>query len=174
MAFAQAVHVRRMIESIAVEPKQTFWIMTMNLLIESAAIEWCKVFGSWDEHTHWTQVASENDHEKIRRELLLALGLTLSEWEAYRDTIVNYRNQMVAHHDLDAFVAAYPQFDPALNAAEFMFDQLRAKADQDWLGGIPTSLDRWARGVAGNMTPIVKKSFWASAELGSNVPSART
>ena len=88
MAFAQAVHVRRMIEGIAVEPKQTFWIMTLNLLIESAAIEWCKVFGSWDEQTHWTRAFPETDHERFRTELLLALGLESAEWETYRDTIV--------------------------------------------------------------------------------------
>ena len=170
MAFAQAVHVRRMIEGIALEPKQTFWIMTMNLLIESAAIEWCKVFGSWDEQTHWRQAFATQDHDTLRSELLTKLGLKASEWETYRDTIVDYRNQLIAHHDLNASVAAYPQFDPGLIAADFMFDQLRAKADPDWLGGIPTSLDRWASRVASNMMPIVQKSFAASAELGSNVP----
>jgi hypothetical protein len=172
MAFAQAVHVRRMIEGIAVEPKQTFWIMTLNLLIESAAIEWCKVFGAWDEQTHWTRAFPNADHASVRTKLLLALGMDAAAWEAYRDTIVDYRNQLIAHHDLNASVAAYPQFDPGLNAAAFMFNQLRAKADQDWLGGIPTSLDRWARAVASNMEPIVIKSFAASAVLGSNVPRA--
>ena len=31
MVFAQSVKVRRMIEKIALDPKQTFWIMTVNL-----------------------------------------------------------------------------------------------------------------------------------------------
>ena len=170
MAFAQAVHVRRMVQGIALEPKQTFWIMTMNLLIESASIEWCKVFGSRDEQTHWTQSFPNEAHEELRAQLLAKLGLTLKEWEKYRDTIVGYRNQVVAHHDLNASVAAYPQFDSALMAADFMFAQFRGRADQDWLGGIPTSLDRWARRVSANMEPIVRRSFAASAELGSNVP----
>jgi hypothetical protein len=172
MAFAHAVHVRRMIEKIAVEPKQTFWIMTLNLLIESATIEWCKVFGAWNEQTHWTQAFPKADHNSVRAKLLLALAMDAAAWEAYRDTIVDYRNHMIAHHDLDASVAAYPQFDPGLKAATFMFDQLRAKADQDWLGGIPTSLDRWAHGLASNMQPIVIKSFEASAVQGSNVQRA--
>jgi hypothetical protein len=170
MAFAQAVHVRRMIETIAVEPKQTFWIMTQNLLLESAAIEWSKVFGSWDEQTHWTRAFSRDDQERLRTELLHTLRLDAEGWETYRASIVDYRNQLIAHHDLNATVVAHPQFDLALTAAAFMFDQVRSKADQDWLGGIPTSLDRWARGIAANMTPIVEKSFAASAVLGSNVP----
>src|SRR5262245_14944187 len=100
MAFAQAVQVRRMIEGIALEPKQTFWIMTMNLLIESAAIEWCKVFGSWEEQTHWTKAFPKDDHENLRSELLAKLGMKTADWEAYRDTVVDYRNQLIAHHDL--------------------------------------------------------------------------
>lgn len=159
-----------MIEAIAVEPKQTFWIMTLNLMIDSAVIEWCKVFGSWDEQTHWTRALRKEDHDQVRTDLHFALGLNSKGWEAYRETIVEYRNQLIAHHDLDATVAAHPRFDLGLIAATFIFDQLRVRADQDSLGGIPTSLDRWARGVASNMRPIVTKSFAASAVLGSNVP----
>ncbi|MCZ2078026.1 MAG: hypothetical protein LC130_23845 [Bryobacterales bacterium] len=59
-----------MIEEIALEPKQTFWIMTLNLLLDAAAIDWCKVFGSWDEHTHWTNVIPNERHEEVRADLL--------------------------------------------------------------------------------------------------------
>jgi hypothetical protein len=31
MAFAQSIKVRRMVEKIALDPKQTFWIMAVNL-----------------------------------------------------------------------------------------------------------------------------------------------
>lgn len=169
MLFAQAVHVKRMIERIAAEPKQTFWIMTMNLLMDSAALEWSKVFGSSNEDTHWTQVFPNEAQERIRAELLQRLKMQQADWERYRDSVVGYRNQLVAHHDLAASVAAYPRFDAALVAASVVFDQVRAAADQEWLGGIPTSLERWARTVAGNMSAIVVKSFAASAELGPNV-----
>jgi hypothetical protein len=46
MAFTQYVKVRRMISEIATEPPQSFWSMNLNLLIDAAAIEWAKVFGS--------------------------------------------------------------------------------------------------------------------------------
>jgi hypothetical protein len=173
MVFSQAVHVRRMIEGIALEPKQTFWIMTMNLLSDTAALEWCKVFGSWDEDTHWTRAVPKEKHDGIRADLLKAIGLAQADWEKYREGIVSYRDQMVAHHDLGATVANYPHYDAALVAANFMFDQLRNVADPDSLGGIPTSLDRWSRTVAQNMSAIVKNAFKASASLGSNVRAAR-
>lgn len=172
MAFAQAIKVRRMVEGIALEPKQTFWIMTVNLLADAASIEWSKVFGSWDEDTHWTRVVPKDEHDKVRSALLGELGFSKTEWERYRDEIVGYRNQLVAHHDLAATVAKYPHYDKAIVAANFMFDQLRGLADPDLLGGIPTSLEGWSNTVAGNMSVIVRKAFQASATLGSNVPSA--
>jgi hypothetical protein len=171
MVFAQSVQVRRMIEGIALDPKQTFWIMTVNLLADAAALEWCKVLGSRDEDTHWTRVVPKERHEEIRANLLKAIGLKQAEWEEYWNSIVSYRDQMVAHHDLDAAVANYPHYDVAILAANFMFDQLRNIADPDSLGGIPTSLDRWSRTVSGNMSAIVRKAFEASALLGSNVPT---
>lgn len=171
MVFAQSIQVRRMIEGIALSPKQTFWIMTVNLLADAAAVEWCKVFGSRDEDTHWTRVIPKERQDEIRVGMLKAIGFTQEEWEEYWNSIVSYRNQMVAHHDLDATVDKYPHYDVAILAANFMFDQLRNIAEPDSLGGIPTSLDRWSKTVAKNMSAIVKKAFEASALLGSNVPT---
>lgn len=172
MCFAQWVQIRRMIEGIAVEPAQTFWIMNINLLADAAAIEWSKVFGSRDEDTHWTKAFPKERHDELRAALFKHVGLTKEEWEKYRDGIVTYRNQVVAHHDLDANVEKYPHYDVAILASNFMFDQIRAAANQDGLGGIPISLDRWSNTVAGNMSAIVKKAFGASAALGSNVAKA--
>jgi len=172
MVFEQSIKVRRMIEGIALNPKQTFWIMTVNMLADAASVEWSKVFGSWDEDTHWTRIIPNERHDEVRAALLSELGFTQAEWESYRHEIVGYRNEMVAHHDLDATIARYPQYDKAIVAANFMFNQLRSIADPDQLGGIPTSLDRWSTTVADNMSLIVRKAFQASATLGSNVRSA--
>jgi hypothetical protein len=169
LAFAQAARVQRMIEEIASDPTQTFWIMTINMLLDTTAVEWSKVFGSNKEDTHWTHVFPEKRHDEIRAGLLKAVDQSEEEWKKYRESIVSYRDQIVVHHDLDATVAKYPNYDVALLAANYMFDQIRAVADQDGLGGIPTRLDRWSEGVAGNMRAIVKKAFEASATLGSNV-----
>ena len=171
MIFAQSIKVRRMIEGIALDPKQTFWILTMNLLGDSASLEWSKVFGSWHEDTHWTRVVPKARHGEVRAALLVQLSFTQPEWKAYQNEIVAYRNEIVAHHDLKATVAKYPRYDKAIVAANFMFDILRGIANPDQLGGIPTSLDRWSDTVAGNMSVIVRKAFEASATLGSNVPS---
>ncbi|RUP23435.1 MAG: hypothetical protein EKK45_29805 [Curvibacter sp.] len=171
MSFSQAVHVRRMVAKITVDPKQTFWILVVNTLLSTAAVEWSKVFGSRSEQTHWTHRIPEGEQPAIRDALLQQLTMTPDQWSEYRKTIVDYRDQLVAHHDLNATPKYIPKYDHALVAADFMFTELRGRADQDWLGRIPVNLDEWARGVAGNMSAIVRKAFTASADLGSNVPS---
>ncbi|MCZ2078028.1 MAG: hypothetical protein LC130_23855, partial [Bryobacterales bacterium] len=76
----------------------------------------------------------------IDQRFLSTLGLSADEWEAYRQSIVGFRNQMVAHHDLNATVRNYPRYDLALAGADFMFSAIRDLADPDSLGGIPSSL----------------------------------
>jgi hypothetical protein len=173
MAFAQALQVYRMIVEIAVEPKQTFWNMTINLLFDTAAVEWAKVFGSWAEDTHWTKALPPEQHDETRAALLAHLGLTAEEWVAEREAVVSYRDQHVSHHDVDSTVAKLPRYDVPFKAACFMFDRIRAVADQNWLGGIPEDLGRWSTTVAGNMRVIVRKAHAATAMLGSNVSGAK-
>lgn len=169
MKFSQSIQVRRMMQEIVKEPKQNFWVMTTNLLMESAANEWCKVFGSDDQDTHWKCVIPNERHDEIRAGLLKATGLTLEDWKKYREHIVTYRDKMIAHHDLDVQMANFPHYDVAILAANFMFDSLEYFASDGLLGDIPQSLDRWSQSVARNMKPIVTKAFEASATLGSNI-----
>jgi hypothetical protein len=173
MSFAQWLKVHRMLVEIAVEPKQTFWNMTINLLFDAAAVEWAKVFGSWSEDTHWTKALPPEQHDATRAALLGHLGLTAEQWATQKEAIKMYRDQHVSHHDVDSTIAKLPHYDIAFKAACFMFDRIRAVADQNWLGGIPDDLERWSNTVAGNMSVIVRKAHAATATLGSNVPSAK-
>jgi hypothetical protein len=169
MTFAQWVRVRRMIAGIALEPKQTFWNMSMNLLFDAATLEWAKVFGRYGDDTHWTNVIPTDEHDEARAALLKQLELTQTEWAAARDSIVTYRDEHVAHHALGSTLENFPHYDIALKAAFFMFKRVPVVADQARLGGIPTDLDIWSNTVAENMSAIVRKAHAASATLGSNV-----
>lgn len=169
MAFAQALQIYRMIIEIAREPKQTFWNMTINLLFDTVAIEWSKVFGSWREDTHWTKVIPLEQHDATRTALLAHLALTAEQWAAAQEAVKTYRNEHVAHHDLASAIAKLPRYDVPYKAACFMFERIRAVADQNWLGGIPKDLEVWSTHVASGMKVIVRKAHAATATLGSNV-----
>jgi hypothetical protein len=170
MAFAQAVKVMRVVQGTSEVVPQTFWRLVANSLNETATIEWCKVLGSWKETTHWTQVIPRKRHKDMRKALHAAVGLDAQQWRAYHASILKYRNQMVAHHDLKANVPTYPHYDHALLAAYFMYDQIYALLPEDQRGGLTSSLDRWSKTVAGNMRAIIRAAYAGSRVLGSNIP----
>ena len=101
------------------------------------------------------------------------LGLTAEQWTAQQDAIKTYRDQHVSHHDLDSTITKLPHYDVALKAACFMFDRIRAVADQNWLGDIPEDLDDWSDHVARGMKVLVLKAHAATAPLGSNVSGVK-
>jgi hypothetical protein len=167
--FAQAVKVKRSVEANALDPPQTFWVYLQNLMSEKATIEWSKVFGSWDDDTHWTRAVPKDQHDETRRQLLDVVGMEGKQWKEYRSTIVDYRNQIVAHHDLEANIAKYPHYDAALKAAYFIYGRLHGLVHHDSRGGLPESLEQWSNTVAGNMTAIIRNAFAGSAPMGSNM-----
>ena len=168
--FSQAVKLKRVLEVNAMEPAQTFWRYLMGVMTDRAAIEWCKVFGSRQDDTHWTRATPRGQHDRIRQGLLAAIKLDEKGWANYRVSVVDYRNQIGAHHDLDANVLKYPHFGVALQAAYYLYDRLNELLKDEERGGLPESLERWSNTVAGNMTPIVRHAFAGSAKLGSNMP----
>ena len=169
MAFAQALQIYRMIIEIAREPKQTFWNMTINLLFDTVAVEWSKVFGSWRENTHWTKALPPEQHDATRTALLAHLGLTPEQWAAEQDAVKTCRDEHVSHHDLASTIAKLPRYDFPYKAARFMFERIRAIADQNCLGGIPKDLEVCSTHVASGMKVNVRKAHAATATLGSNV-----
>lgn len=147
-------------------PEINFWVYTTNVLLNEAAIQWSKVFGSTEEQTHWTKSFDQTDREQMRNQLYQHLGMTKNQWREYRATVVDFRNQMAAHHDLNAAIQKYPHFEVALNAADFMYGQLLKQVPDNNGGGLAwQGLLKWAAHVSRHMRPIVARSFEASAAL---------
>jgi hypothetical protein len=169
LKFAQVVKIKRVLVAEALHPAQTFWYFVTGATTDIATIEWCKVFGSHGDDTHWTRVLPPKEHDRTRQDLLTTVKLDQEKWEQYRDSVVRYRNQLGAHHDLDANVDKFPHFDHALLAAYFMYERFYNLLPENELGGLPQSLERWSDTVIGNITPIIKKAFAGSAPLGSNM-----
>lgn len=171
MSFHIAAQCKRLIVEVTAEPKQTFWNYTAGILTDRATIEWCKVFGSRNEETHWRNAVPTADQTGVFAELLQATGLDEAGWTAYQSSLLDYRNMVAAHTDLDApnVVTNFPHFDVALLAAEYMFDVLYGMLSDDEKGGLNSSLVRWSRSYVGGMRPIVAAAFAGSRSLGSNV-----
>jgi hypothetical protein len=98
---------------------QNFWIYAFNNYFDMAVLEWCKVFGSRGEPTHWSAVVQDAD--SFRAALLAELKLSRDEWRGYWEQMKNYRDLAVVHHMQDPRVTSYPTLDIALQATSFYY-----------------------------------------------------
>jgi hypothetical protein len=118
----------RSLEPFKDEFEQNYWILILNNFLDIATLEWCKVFGSRSEATHWSSLVE--DIEGFRNGMLEKLGVSQAEWDAYWENIKNYRDQVVAHHQRTSDVSHYPDFGHALVSCfyyyEILIKQLRA------------------------------------------------
>lgn len=102
--------------------EQNYWILIFNNFLEIAVLEWCKVFGSNTDTTHWTNHI--NDEAGFRSNLLKRLNLTQPEWDNYWQEMKNYRDKVVAHHEYDPKITNYPDFSHALESCYFYYEIL--------------------------------------------------
>ena len=74
--FVRVALVRRALQAANAEPHLTFWVVINNALLDTAVIDWCKLFGSDDEEhqpTHRKNVVT--DEATFRDGLLTAVGV---------------------------------------------------------------------------------------------------
>ena len=121
-----------------------FWGTTASAHLELATVVWCKVFGSYNEKTHWkktlTDHIEEQASEDFRRRVLSKTGLTQKQWEAYHKKMLGLRDRFIAHLDLsNPFNEPAPLFDTALQVAY---------AYQEWVKAL-------IKASLGNSTPLV-------------------
>jgi hypothetical protein len=170
LEFAQAVHVKRMLESVTAKPLQNLWVVLTGSLMDQAAITWCMVFGSTTNNaTHWRNVTPEALHGKTLAGLLAATDFTEDQWKEYWETIVDYRNMHAAHRDMSAVdkIERFPHYTKALEAAYYMYGQLRQLTKWHYT----SDLRAWSEGVAKNMEPLARVAFTASADkFGPHMP----
>ena len=88
---------------------QNYWILIFNNFLDMVVLEWCKVFGSRSEPTHWSSHIKEQN--TFREGLLKRLGLSKEEWETYWDSVKDYRDNLVLHHKRNPNVTHYPNLE---------------------------------------------------------------
>jgi hypothetical protein len=112
----------RSLEPFKDEVNQNYWILISNNFFDIAVLEWCKVFGSKGEATHWS--SHVKDPDAFRAGLLARLSMSEADWVIYWEKIKSYRDQFVAHHDPKLANSAYPDLTPALSACFFYYEIL--------------------------------------------------
>ncbi|RFC40682.1 MAG: hypothetical protein DID89_2727546633 [Candidatus Nitrotoga sp. CP45] len=122
--FARSVEMKRALTAIEPEPTLNFWRLIHGNQLDIAVLEWCKVFGSDGEGTHWKNIVRIAEHNQFRQDLLVWLGITADEWGAYWKEMKGYRDNLVAHHIEMNRVSNYPVLDNALKSSFFYYKYL--------------------------------------------------
>ena len=118
-----------------------FWITMEGNCLDTAVLEWCKLFGEKSGAHSWQKISRDSD--SFRSSLLSALSIDLSEWDATRNEIREYRDKFVAHLDSE-HTMHIPNMRLPQGMVKFYFDQMHADDDAvDALAGVLTDLDAY-------------------------------
>ena len=120
-SFVRLVTLKRVLHEVVPDTKLDLWRIMMGASLDYGLIEWCKIFGSRADDTHWTNLVPKDRHDAFRDGLHKAVGKTAAEWDAYHTEMKEYRDKLAAHIDLGGNVANYPSFDAALAAAFYYY-----------------------------------------------------
>lgn len=173
--FAQALQIHREMAAqdlfhgakTVSSPKEDLWFYFMAAAYKDAVIEWCKVFGSREDWSHWRSAAGAAA-ESIYPRFLLKTGMTEAQWDDERTAIKTYRDKALAHHDEDLVesVAEFPSLRQAERAAYAMYEELLRLA-----GGrssqMPEDLEEWAKHYAANRRTLIAAVGRCIASFGS-------
>ena len=120
-----------------------FWKTTSGNSYDLCVLEWCKLFGEPSGEHHWSQAVS--DKASFESNLYTAIGTDVAGFETYRLAMRAYRDQFVAHLDLEQ-VANLPHLDMA-NASVWFYHAhvVKHEIPADGLGRLPQDLKQYYR-----------------------------
>lgn len=120
--FVRAALLKGVLHAALPATRLDFWRMMMGGSLDLAVIDWCKVFGSREEETHWTKLIPDADHAAFREGLHRAIGMTEQQWSKYHDQVKGYRDEFAAHQDIDPDTKNFPKLDTALEVAFYYYE----------------------------------------------------
>ena len=121
---ARSTEMKRALTEVDPKPHLNFWRLIHGNQLDIAVLEWCKVFGSDGEATHWKKIVPPAKHDEFRNGLLGVVGGTAEEWATYWNEMKAYRDNLVAHHIELKRVANYPVLDLTLKSSCFYYSYL--------------------------------------------------
>jgi hypothetical protein len=124
---------------------QNYWLLIQNNFFDFAILEWCKIFGTDSEPTHWKKIV--DDPASFRTKLLARVKLNETDWKDYWDNMIAYRNNLISHYQKDPNVKTYPDFDKAIEASyyyyEYLIWKLRSSGNKEYSDNLKDYYDRY-------------------------------
>ncbi len=119
------------------EPNRQFWVTVSNNFLDTAILEWCKLFADRDGKHYWKETVT--DHDKFMRGLLTRLRMTKAEYVGYIQAMECERDKFIAHLD-DERTMRPPRLRAARISAAYLHDYLISDVTAGrWLIWVPTA-----------------------------------
>jgi hypothetical protein len=141
-----------------------FWTLTIDAHLLRATTNWCMVFGSESEPTHWKHLieSSESDAKSFRNGLFSETGLSEAVSQEYWTDMKQFRDKWVVHRELKQFTDPIPDFNIAFSVAYHYDRWVRSIISPDICG--EPSLERFAKSLQQSVTPLVDMLLRATKE----------
>lgn len=108
--------------------KDQFWVNTNSNFLDICVLEWCKLFGDRRGKHHWRKVIT--DHASFLDDLLRTVNFNEAEFDAYIETMRDYRDKFIAHLDAEE-VMHPPELAVVRKSVSFLYDYLIANQEED-------------------------------------------
>jgi hypothetical protein len=164
---ARNVAHHRSLESFKDDFEQNYWILAFNNFLDIAVLEWCKAFGSKSEATHWSKHVKDPD--VFRAGLFHRLTVSEDEWRTYWESIKNYRDEVVAHHESASKVTHYPDFGHALKACFYYYEILITELRVLHVSDYPDNLEDYFESSLAQAKNFSEIAYRATRALKENV-----
>lgn len=102
-------------------PQDNYWVTVDNNFLDTAVMEWCKLFADSKAQHHWGKVVS--DLVAFEAALLSHIGLTAAEFADLIKLVKTYRDKFLAHLDQDNIMYP-PKLDAMWAAIRFYSDHV--------------------------------------------------
>jgi hypothetical protein len=140
----RSVGLKRSLTAIDPRPRLNFWRLIYGNQLDIAVIEWCKVFGSDAEATHWKNIVPMDGHGRFRSDLLAYARLTPGAWARYWKEMKEYRDNLAAHHNSAVRIPNFPKLDVALDSSIFYYTYIIGELRQLGDGRFPDDLKEYS------------------------------
>jgi hypothetical protein len=117
---------------------QNYWIQIYNNFFDVAVLEWCKVFGTDSEPTHWKTIVQ--DHKAFRNGLLSSIGLNEQGWSDFWKSVNSYRNNIIAHFRRIPSLSN-PSLDVIIKSTFYYYEWLQQELDKHGIKQEPEDLE---------------------------------
>ena len=159
----RCIQIKKILHELDPDPKLNFWRLIQGGFLDLPTLDWCKIFGSNAEPTHWKEIAQDQDN--FREEMLNYLEISATDWVEYWNHMKNYRDELVAHYEMNSDVSSYPTLDIALKSSYFYYDYLANMLNEGILEEPMEVLENYSKRFYSSAKKVACLALEATSEL---------